>query len=368
MSMALAAAETAFELSDERHAKEPPEARGIQRDEVRLLVVGSDGIHHARFGDVVDFLKPGDLVVVNVSATLAAAVDGVRLDGSPGLVHFSAPVDDTTWVVELRGENGPLRDAGVGYFIYLPGGGRVEITDSYPQPAMASSRLWQAQIDVAGQVENWLERYGRPISYGYVPDRWPLSDYQTIFARIPGSAEMPSAARPFTNALVTDLVVRGIHVAPILLHTGVSSLEGGEPPQEERYEVSESTARAVNATRAAGGRVIAVGTTVTRALETVAKPDGTVAAAAGLTDLVLSWLRPASVVDGLITGWHAPQASHLSLLEAVAGRDIVQRAYDAAVGAGYLWHEFGDSCLLLPEDGRGTGSRPAAGHLYGINS
>lgn len=159
---------------------------------------------------------------------------------------------------------------------------------------------------------------------------------------------MPSAARPFTHELVGDLIARGVNIAPVLLHTGVSSLEVGEPPQEEPFEVPPSTAWLVNQTRAAGGLVIAVGTTVTRALETVAQINGTVVSQRGVTDLVLSSERPARTVDALITGWHAPQASHLSLLEAVAGAELVQQAYDGAIQGGYLWHEFGDSCLLLP--------------------
>ena len=112
--------------------------------------------------------------------------------------------------------------------------------------------------------------------------------------------------------------------------------------------IPPATVRAVERTRADGGRVVAIGTTVTRALETVARPDGTVTPGAGWTDLVLGPDRPARVVDGLVTGWHEPEASHLLLLEAVAGAALVGAAYEAAVAAGYLWHEFGDSCLLLP--------------------
>jgi S-adenosylmethionine:tRNA ribosyltransferase-isomerase len=201
---------------------------------------------------------------------------------------------------------------------------------------------------VEGGVVAYLERHGRPIRYAYLPTPVPLAEYQTVFARDPGSAEMPSAGRPFTAELVVDLVVRGVGVAPITLHTGVSSQEVGEPPQPERYRVPASTARAVNVTRAAGGRVVAVGTTVTRALESAAQENGIVRPAEGWTDLVLGPERPARVVNGLVTGWHAPGASHLNLLEAVAGPELVERAYREAIRHRYLWHEFGDSCLLLP--------------------
>jgi S-adenosylmethionine:tRNA ribosyltransferase-isomerase len=143
-------------------------------------------------------------------------------------------------------------------------------------------------------------------------------------------------------------VTRGIGVVPITLHTGVSSQDPGEPPQPERFAVPEATARAVNMTRAAGGRVVAVGTTVTRALESAAGGRGIVRGRVGWTDLVLGPDRPAQVVSGLVTGWHAPGASHLDLLAAVAGTGLVDRAYREAVRVRYLWHEFGDSCLLLP--------------------
>jgi S-adenosylmethionine:tRNA ribosyltransferase-isomerase len=213
--------------------------------------------------------------------------------------------------------------------------------------ALGGSRLWRTRFD--GAVEPYLAEHGRPITYGYVRGRWPLSAYQTIFARHQSSAEMPSAARPFTHRLVTELVSLGVNLAPIVLHCGVSSLEAGETPQSERFKVPSSTAWLVNETRKAGGRVIAVGTTATRALETVAAEDGTVHADEGWTDLVLGPEHPAWTVDGLITGWHQPGASHLSLLEAVAGAELVQSAYDEALDAEYLWHEFGDSCLLLPD-------------------
>ena len=350
MSSALAVARTRFTLPDELHAAQPPEARGLARDEVRLLVATPGGLEHARFRDLTNFLHPGDLVVVNTSATLPAALDGIRSGGRPVAVHFSSPIVDDRYVVELRAPDGPLRDASVGEIVHLAGGMRIEVLAGHPDRARSvGSRLWRARVEVEGRIEDHLDRYGRPITYSYSDERWPLSDYQTIFARHPGSAEMPSAARPFTHELVTRLIVGGVAFAPLLLHTGVSSLEIGEPPQDERFEVPPSTARLVNHTRAAGGRVVAVGTTVTRALETVARPDGTVVAARGRTDLVLDLGRRARVVDALITGWHAPQASHLSLLESVAGSALVQRAYDAAIEAGYLWHEFGDGCLLMPK-------------------
>lgn len=346
--MNTSSAPISFELPDEREAAEPPEARGLQRNQVRLLVATQKGIEHATFRYLARFLDPGDLVVVNTSATIPAAIDATRA-GRPIVVHFSTPLDDGTWTAELRSDGGrvPLFDGHPGDTIELTGGARVEILCPF-SGVEGRSRILKTRVVLDGNLEDHLARYGRPISYAYVGARWPLSMYQTVFGRHPGSAEMPSAARPFTSELVTDLIARGIAFAPITLHAGVSSLEKGELPLPERVNVPEETAALVNHTRRAGHRVIAVGTTVTRALETVADEDGAVTSFAGWTDLVLDPDRPARVVDGLITGWHAPEASHLLLLQAVAGEEIVQVAYENALRNGLLWHEFGDSALLLP--------------------
>ena len=344
-------ARTRFDLPPELAATEPPEARGLARDEVRLLVAEPKNIRHTRFRDLPRFIHEGDLVVVNTSATIAAAVDGVRACHESIVVHFSAPLDDGSWAIELRlpDGSGPIRDAVVGERVGLPGGGDAMLLAPYPdENRYVGSRLWRARISIEGPMPAYLDWFGRPITYGYLNGRRPLADYQTVFARDPGSAEMPSAARPFTEALVTDLVARGVSIAPVTLHAGVSSLDAREQPLPERFRVPAATARLVEHTRRNGGRVIAAGTTVARALESVAFDGSEMVPAAGLTDLVLGPDRPARVVDGLITGWHAPESSHLMLLEAVAGAELVSAAYDAALAERYLWHEFGDSCLLLP--------------------
>ncbi len=310
-------------------------------------------IVHTRFRSLAKHLDPGDLIVVNTSATLPAAIDGRRRGAVPVVVHFSGPAGGDRWIVELRDER--LRRVGdgrVGERIALPRGVHLTLARSWPDPLQRrTSRLWEAEIAVESGVSAYLQREGRPISYHHVHGRWPLSDYQTIFAEHPGSAELVSASRPFSLRLVGDLWQAGIGTAPLLLHTGVSSLEADELPLPERYQVPAETARRVNATRAAGGRIIAAGTTVTRALEAVADDDGSVHAGTGITDLVIGPDHPPRVVGGLITGWHEPQASHLLMLEAVAGRELVGHAYEAALEpahGGYLWHEFGDCCLLLP--------------------
>ncbi|HZA09247.1 S-adenosylmethionine:tRNA ribosyltransferase-isomerase [Mycobacterium sp.] len=347
--MTLAIPRTRFNRSAGSDATEPPEAHGIPRDGVKLLVAHQNSVAHARFYDLGNYLRPGDLLVVNNSATLPAAVDG-RRGGQPITIHFSTALGDHAWVVEFRpatNATGHLPDIRPGERIVLPDGAAVVVDAAYPEPGVAGSRLWLSRLAIEGDVTAYLARYGRPIRYAYVPRPWPLRAYQTVFARRPGSAEMPSAARPFSAELVTSLVASGVAIAPVTLHAGVSSAEPGEPPVPEPFHVPPTTARLVNLTRTTGGRVIAVGTTATRALESAATVEGAAHPADGWTDIVIGPDRPVRVVDGLITGWHAAGASHLLLLEAVAGIDLVAAAYREAVKHRYLWHEFGDSALLL---------------------
>jgi S-adenosylmethionine:tRNA ribosyltransferase-isomerase len=334
-----------FDLPPDLEAHEPPEARGLERDGVRLMVAtrGDGRIVNARFRDLPAFLARGDVLVVNVSGTLPAALDARTSTGEAVELRFATPAPELPpaawWIVELRGAR-----PRAGERLALPGGAAAELVAPYA----GGSRLWLSRVATASSVLELLGRHGRPIRYGYVPEPWPLDAYQTVFAREPGSAEMPSAGRPFTPRLVARLVAGGVLFAPITLHTGVSSPERGEPPYPERFEVPATTARLVNAARGWGGRVVAVGTTVVRALETVAGPGGTVRAGSGWTNLVVDAERGLRAIDGLVTGWHEPQASHLRLLEAAAGEHLLARCYREARERGYLWHEFGDSHLLLP--------------------
>jgi len=349
MTMLDEAPRTTFEAPTA--APRPPEDRGLARDRVRLLVAGREGVVPTRFAALGEHLRPGDLLVVNDSATQARETDA-ELDGHGSIVlHAATPLDDGDWVVELR----TAPDASRAILDGVPGqqirAGSVVVTLTAPHPTDASSptgtgnRLWRAQV--TGDLHAHLRRRGRPIAYGYLDRRYPLAAYQTVFSRRPGSAEMPSAARPFSRRLVTELVTRGIGFAPITLHTGVSSQEAGEAPAPEWFEVSTTTAARVEHTRRTGGRIVAVGTTATRALES-AVSGGVTRAASGWTDRVVTPAHPPEVVTGLISGWHDPQASHLLLVEAVAGIELAQAAYDAATTAGYDWHEFGDSGLFLP--------------------
>ena len=341
----------AFELSARLEAHEPPEARGLARDGVRLLVTdrGDGSIVHRRFADLPEFLSPGDLVVVNTSATLPAALPATRTDGAELELRLSTPAEgrdrERFWIVELRSGDSPFGAVEVDERLALPGGASARILAPY-----AGVRLWLAELELPQPVEAYLGEHGHPIRYGYVPRRWPLEAYQNVYAVEPGSAEMASAGRPFTPELFTRLVAGGVLVAPVTLHTGVSSQERHERPYPERYRVPDHTARLVNAVHAWGGRVVATGTTVVRALETVARPGGAVAGGEGWTSLVVSPARGLWVVDALITGLHEAESSHLDLLRAVAGEELLARSYAAALEQGYRWHEFGDSQLILGAD------------------
>ncbi|MGV9428328.1 S-adenosylmethionine:tRNA ribosyltransferase-isomerase [Streptomyces sp. NPDC003656] len=348
-----------WKLPRELSAPVPAEQRGPGRgrDSVRLLVSrGTEVTHHA-FGELPRLLRAGDVLVVNTSATLPAAVDG-RMGSDPVVVHFSTRGDDGRWAVELREPDGrgttraraggPARSE-----VLLPGGVRLILEEPLTRDGEGGGgRLWWARVSGA-PVARVLGEHGRPIRYSYTTRDQPLAAYQTVFA-LPsadgaGSAEMPSAARPFTASTVAELVSRGVWLAPVTLHTGVASAEAHEPPYPERFAVPEASARLIGAARAGGGRVIAVGTTAVRAVESAAGSDGVVRAAGGWTDLVVTPERGVRAVDGLLTGLHEPEASHLLMLRAVAGRAAVDRAYAEAVRERYLWHEFGDVHLLLPD-------------------
>ena len=335
----------AFALPPELEASAPAEARGMTRDAVRMLVAygdhpdGGTRLVHSTFALLPRFLDAGDLVVVNTSGTIPAAVDGHAPDGAHVVVHLSTHLDGNRWVVEPRRPNGHTTsrwtDGAPPRTIVLGDDASLHLIEPY----MGSARLWVAALSLPQPPLTWLAVHGRAIRYGYVDRPWPVTMYQNVYATEPGSAEMPSAGRPFTPEVITRLVAKGVDVAPLVLHTGVASLESDELPYPERVKVPKTTAERVNHTRAAGGRVIAVGTTVVRALEAAADVDGIARELDGWTDVVITPERSVRVVDGLLTGWHEPEASHLLMLEA---------SYDASLAEGYLWHEFGDVHLLLP--------------------
>ena len=331
-----------FERPKDLEATMPAEERGIGRDGVRLLVTGPSGVEHASFRDLPEHLRAGDLLVVNESATVPASLPAHGRWGDFRL-NLSTDYGGGTWLAEPRwgaAQPGPIpMDPGTEFEA-----AGVPFRTIEPFPGI--ERLWfvRALTDLSGP----MRELGTPIQYAYVPRPYPLTTYQTVFARVPGSSEMPSAGRPFTPRVVRAIAERGIRIASVWLHAGVSSLEGAgttlPPVYPEPFEVGRTTADLVNRTRSEGGRVVAVGTTVLRALET-AWDGGQVVPRRGFTRLVLGPGRSVRSVDGLITGLHDPRTSHLALVFAFAGEDSVRAAYAEAVERRYLWHEFGDSHL-----------------------
>lgn len=345
-------AELDFERPQALQASGPPERRGLERDEVRLLVSTDRGHEHARFRDLPRFLAPGTLLVVNTSATLPASLPAWHAGLGPLVANVSTDYGGGLHLVELRrsaSQPGLLPVEAGDVFEIDSGWGGLSAHLVAPHPGLP--RLWFVRVE--GDLRRAMERVGAPIRYGYLePPYPPLAAYQTLFAQAPGSAEMPSAARPFTTRVVDALRAKGIALAGVTLHSGVSSheVEADEVEDQilyaEPFEVPRETADAVTAARRERRPVIAVGTTVVRALESVWDGDR-VRPAAGFTRLLIHPGQPVQSVDGLITGLHDPLASHLALLYAIAPSERVREGYAAAVREGYLWHEFGDSHLLL---------------------
>lgn len=326
-------------------AHSPPEWRGVARDGVRLLVSDDAGHRHATFLDLADHLDPVDLLVVNESATLPASLPARGRLGEFRL-NLSTRYADDLWLAEPRWsveQPGPMP--------WRPGDRLLVagVAARMVAPLTTAPRLWFVAFD--GDPWQAMRQRGVPIRYGYLAGADPpLSAYQTIFARVPGSAEMPSAGRPFTARVLGRLRARGVRIARVVLHAGVSSLDllDGSTASvafPEPFRVPGAAAHAINRTRRDGGRIVAVGTTVVRALESAAD-GGETRPTSGFTRVLIGPERGAGIVDGLVTGFHTEGTSHLALLTAIGGAARVGDAYGEALREGYLWHEFGDVHLL----------------------
>lgn len=335
-----------FDRPDALTATKPSEYRGIERDKVRLMVTTPSGHTHAHFHDLPNFLDDGDVLVVNRSATLPASLPATGRLGDFTL-NLSTAYGKQLWLAEPRwspAQPGPLPVI-AGDEICV-GGVKGRLIVPYP----GIDRLWFIQF--SGDPQLAMQHVGQPIRYGYVEGQYPLAMYQTIFADTPGSAEMPSAAYPFTSKVVAGLLERGVQIVDITLHTGVSSLEveveqiEDHPLYPEPFAVPKQTAQIINQACLDGRRIIAVGTTVVRALES-AWDGEMVVSSSGFTRLYIRPDNGIHVIDGLITGMHDPVTSHLAMLYAIAGEATIRDAYEEAVQMGYLWHEFGDSHLIL---------------------
>ncbi len=344
-----------FILPTELEATAPPEARGLTRDAVKLMVSYPEDnrVVHTQFNKIADFLVAGDVLVINTSGTLNAAFAAKRSDDKAFVIHLSTHLPSGEWVIEVREPDGtatkPFADAHIGEVYQLSGGGNATLVEPFGVPLNGRTRLWRAELKLPLTLDAYLKHYGNPIRYRYVPQAWDSRYYQTVYVTEMGSAEMPSAGRAFTPEIITRLCAKGVLVVPLLLHTGVSSMEEHEPPYAEYYRVPAVTAYTINSAHENGGRVIAVGTTVVRTLETVVDDRGIVHAGEGWTETIITPQRGVRAVEGLLSGLHEPKATHLAMLEALAPRDHLARAYSEALKHHYLWHEFGDLHLILNE-------------------
>jgi S-adenosylmethionine:tRNA ribosyltransferase-isomerase len=344
-----------FQLPDELSAKEPPERRGIARDQVRLMAIdrSTHSVMHTRFNQLADFLRAGDLLVFNSSRTLPAALSGrVEQDAQAIEVRLAERLSGNSWLALLlwKQEDSPGAEPYAGMNIEFGRGLSCRLLERDPR----IPRLWKLGFSESGtRLLDLIYRVGQPIRYNYLAAPCHLDYYQNVYATEPGSAEMPSAGRPFTWQLLFALRRASIDSAYLMLHAGLSSymddrLDRQHLASEEEYSIPEATAQKIKSARTRGGRIVAVGTTVVRALESIALvTGGNLRAYHGYTSLRLTATRQLRVVDGLLTGLHEPQASHLDLLCAFLPVDVVRAAYQEAISRNYLWHEFGDLNLIL---------------------
>jgi S-adenosylmethionine:tRNA ribosyltransferase-isomerase len=317
----------------------------MRRDHVRLLVLDRQRRQatHTRFDRIGEYLQPADLLVVNSSRTLPAAVPAVREDGT---------VVQLRPCVRRRGQWDALAVEPESPFanVKLRAGERLRISTTMTAEVIGRRPdirlLWRLAVSSDGLAE--IEAVGEPIRYSYLAKKVSLDYYQNVYAGRAGSAEMASAGRPFSRELMSRLRTGGIDTAEILLHTGLSSFQDDafdaeHHMYEEWFEVGAPAAAAINA----AARVVAVGTTVVRALESAVDSAGSVREMRDWTNLAVGAGTRIRAVGALITGLHEPTASHLDLLRAFVDEPLLVRAYDEAVEQGYLWHEFGDSMLIV---------------------
>jgi S-adenosylmethionine:tRNA ribosyltransferase-isomerase len=345
-------------------ATHPPGVREL----VRLLLVDEARfeVRDSAFGEIVQILQPGDLLVVNDAATLPAALHGqVWIDGDAHAIELRllgprAGADgDRRWRCVLFGAGDwrtdtderpapPLLEPGM--VIELLGAGRATVVSRDP----ASARLVELCFEHGGPaLYAQLYAVGRPIQYSHLDRDEQLWSFQTVFAGRPWAAEMPSAGRPLTAAMLAALRRRNIEVARLTHAAGLSATGDAQLdarlPLPERYELPPETAAASPRAHDRGGRVIAVGTTVVRALESAARAGLLMQGGGGETELIITAETPRLVVDGLLTGMHGPGESHYRLLRAFTSKALLERAWTLALELGYRSHEFGDLALLLPE-------------------
>ncbi|MEP7253164.1 MAG: S-adenosylmethionine:tRNA ribosyltransferase-isomerase [Ginsengibacter sp.] len=341
-----------FELPTHLACPLPTEERNMKRDEVRLMVTSDEEkIEHSTFNHLSTFLQQDDVLVVNTSATLPSALPVTLPGNREGRLHFSTKMQGDLWLVEIRESSGNKtkrwKEGEEGMTFPLPLSASLTLQQKFYNDDQWLD-LWIAAFNCNRPAEEYLANHAKPIQYENLDRVYPLSYYQTYFSFHPGSSEMPSAGRGFTVSLIERLLKKGISIVPVLLHTGVSSVEEHETPYPEYMEIDPVAAATINHAKQHGRRIIAVGTTAIRAIETAADEHGNVMSYRGNTDLFIEDGYTMKVTDGLLTGFHEPNASHLNILQTVAGFDHINNAYKEAIKREYYWHQFGDLHLILP--------------------
>ncbi len=344
-----------YQLPKKLECSLPTEERGIQRDEVKLLIskTSDDSVQHTIFHQLVDHLEEGDVLVVNTSGTLKASLRAQRGDGTQLIVNLSTRINDSDFLVEIRQAVGQesKRFYGIqeGEILQLPNNGILKINGLYHRANNQEThiQLWKVELRLKEPLMDYLNQYGQAIKYGQIDQTYPISYYQTVFAKEVGSSEMPSAGRAFSPELLNRLIAKGVQIVPILLHTGISSLEVNERPYPEYYKMEEEAAQKINQAIQTNKRIIAVGTTVVRTLVSCKDGNGYLKASKGWTDAYVTPDTDISFITGLLTGFHEPKASHLLMMQAFASAAHFQKVYGEAIEQEYYWHEFGDLHLIL---------------------
>ncbi|WP_421382272.1 S-adenosylmethionine:tRNA ribosyltransferase-isomerase [Bacillus salacetis] len=337
----MAAINHAFEVPQSLNAKIPAERRGRGRDDVRLMIMNGEKVHHERFSSLPDFLEEGDLLIFNNSRTIPAVLKAAACNREVE-IRLSRQLDDNRWEALIWGGLFPACDE-----LHLPNGVKAVIHGNGNEKPLVT-----LQFSLGGvELMDYIYKHGEPIRYEYIDSAWTLDAYQTAYASVPGSVEMASAGRAFSWKMFETLKAKGIKTAFLTLHTGLSYYGNDRWPNPnkhpEAFHIPQETAELINSARKANGRVIAVGTTVVRALETAADENGYINETEGITNLYIKNDHQLKAVDGLVTGLHEPEATHLEMLSAFTYEHQLFEAYREALKRGYLWHEFGDMNLIF---------------------
>ncbi len=334
-----------YNLPEELIAQDPLE----KRDNSRLMVLHRETgeIEHKHFYDVIDYLNPGDCLVVNNTRVIPARLMGVKEETGASIeVLLLKRKEEKVWETLVK----PGKKARVGARISFGDGLLVgEVIDIVEE----GNRLIRFEYD--GIFEEILDQLGQMPLPPYITHQ--LQDknrYQTVYAKYDGSAAAPTAGLHFTEELLEKIQAKGIRIAKVTLHVGLGTFR---PVKEENvldhhmhsefYIVDEEAARVINETKASGGRVISVGTTSTRTLETVAEPDGHIPVKSGWTDIFIYPGYQFKAVDCLITNFHLPESTLIMLVSALADRETILHAYEVAVQERYRFFSFGDAMMIV---------------------